>query len=159
MLNPPVNKKITAKSTTERDSDTTTSTVFFLFRPRLASAILPTPACSLFRFLLEENAASVYFTASTGETFAAIRPGFLQESSTVTTVKKADTRKINGELLTLALISPRLVRSITSGTSRYPTSHPAASPTGQPIAHNKSACWRMIRFSCQGVTPMVFKSP
>ena len=159
MLNPPVNWKVTARSTTERDNDTTTRTVFFLFLPRFARAMRPIPALLLLRCLLEKFPLSVYFTASTGDTFAAIRPGRPQERSTVTTANKADTIKITGELLTRALISPRLDLSITTGTSRYPTAQPAARPGGHPMAHSSNACWRMILFSCRGVTPIVFKSP
>lgn len=105
---------------------------------RLIPALLP------LRCLLEKFPLSVYFTASTGDTFAAIRPGRPQESSTVITENKADTAKIMGELLIWVLISPRLDLAITTGTRRYPTSHPAASPSGQPMIHRSNACWRMI---------------
>ena len=30
---------------------------------------------------------------------------------------------------------------------------------GMPIRQSRSACWRMMRLSCRGVVPMVFRSP
>ena len=131
----------------------------FLFLPRLAKAIPPIPDRLLLRSFREEMPVSAYFTASTGETFAAIRPGRPQESSTVATANSADAAKIRGELLTSVCIVSRLVLARTTGTRQDPTSQPAISPSGQPTPHSRRACCRMIRRSCLGVTPMVFRRP
>ena len=67
------------------------------FRPRLASAILgiDVPEC-VSRSSFPEVVTSVYRTASTGETWAAVFPGLLQEIKTVTSETSAAPMKING---------------------------------------------------------------
>ena len=64
---------------------------------------------------------SVYLVASTGETFAAIRPGRKQDSNTVNSANNADRRKISGE--TLSVVEERLkdILFMTTGVKTAPT--------------------------------------
>ena len=106
MSKPPKKVASIFNSATARDREITTRAVFFLFRPRLAQAIdagLTFPE-ERRRFLLPVT--SVYRTASTGDTFPAMRPGRAQDSSTVSRAKTAAKRKIQGDMLmTVYLLS------------------------------------------------------
>ena len=101
----------------------------------------------------------MYFVASTGETFAAILPGREQDSKTVISANRADAKKINGEVLTVETPTPKVVRAITTGVRDAPKPYPNSNPIGMPTTHRNSACWRMMRRNCRGVTPMVFSKP
>ena len=79
------------------DREQTTSTVRFLFRPRLDSAIFGSfPPLVEFLLFFLPPALSVYRTASTGETFAAMRAGFPVDIQTVKSVNTAEPMKISG---------------------------------------------------------------
>lgn len=78
---------------------------------------------------------SVYFVASTGETFEAILPGREQDSKTVISANRADAKKINGEVLTVETPAPKVVRAITTGVRVAPTPYPNNNPAGMPTMH------------------------
>ena len=63
---------------------------------------------------------SVYFAASTGDTFAAILPGFLQDKKTVIMANTAEPIKISGELLIAAFVPIILVVSNAIGVKTAP---------------------------------------
>ena len=92
-----------------------------------------------------------------GETLAAIRPGCRQEISTVSSAKAAETTKIQGLTEVIGIIP--LSRATITGVSCPPISQPITSPMGIPTAERVRACRRMIRRSCRGVVPMVFRRP
>ncbi len=143
---------------TDSAKDTTTSMVLLLLRPKLLNAIWWTFAPRVARCFLLNFTCSVYFVASTGETFAAMRAGFEQESRTVTMENAAEPRKITGE--TLVVVMPLNVSvAVMTGVSAAPIPNPKSSPTGMPIRQSSNACWRIMRRSCLGVVPMVLSSP
>ena len=84
-------------STTARARDRTVTTVLPRLRPRLAQAIWNRDA-PLFRArrLPLVLPPSVYRTASTGDTFAAMRPGRAQDKNTVRSENSAAPIKIQG---------------------------------------------------------------
>ena len=85
------------------------------------------------------------------------RPGFRQEISTVSSAKAAETTKIQGLTEVIGIIP--LSRATITGVSCPPISQPITSPMGIPTAERVRACRRMIRRSCRGVVPMVFRRP
>ena len=87
----------------------------------------------------------------------AMRPGFRQESSTVTRENSAAPMKITG--LTEVMGTTPFSCDTMAGVSWPPINQPSTSPRGMPARDNVSACWRMIRRSCRGVVPMVFSRP
>ena len=133
-------------------------TVLPLLRPRLAQAM---PAKEKpFRDFLSFRPLplpSVYRTASTGETLAAIRPGRAQERNTVSRAKAADPRKITG--LTDTTSDTPSSWAITAGASWLPTSQPTTSPMGMPTQLRRRACCRSMALICLPVVPMVFSRP
>ena len=92
-----VTVKMLLRRTTERDRDRMTTRVFPLLLPRPDRAIRQSFPPSVVRFSFRlPFAPSVYRTASTGDTRAAIRAGFLVEMPTVTRVKRTAPRKMRG---------------------------------------------------------------
>ena len=93
-------------STTARVRERTVTAVLPLLRPRFALAIRErdAPLCALrifSRFPVFFLPPSVYRSASTGETFAAMRPGFAQERKTVARENSAAPTKIPGLKVTI----------------------------------------------------------
>ena len=64
---------------------------------------------------------SVYLSASTGDTFPAIRPGREQESSTVTSENAAEPRNIHGEILMEVYTALKVELARVMGTAAAPT--------------------------------------
>ena len=143
------------------DMEMITRIVRFRFRPRLAAA-MPAIFALLpkrrFPFFIAPS-LSVYRTASTGDTFAAIRPGLAVLIKTVSSANRILPAKILGSALICTSIVPPNVCFIMRGTSAHPVSHPRPRPRGIPIQDRKSACLRMMARICFPVVPIVFKRP
>jgi hypothetical protein len=101
----------------------------------------------------------VYRTASTGDTFAAILPGFAVLIKTVASANRTLPAKIRGSAVVRTNPAPPSDCASISGTSAQPVSHPRISPRGIPIQDKKSACLRMIVRICLPVVPIVFNRP
>ena len=149
-------------STTARVNETTVTAVRTRLRPRLAQAIPGRDAPESVPRLRPPDRAglpSLQRTASTGETFAALRPGRAQERNTVPRAKRAEPAKIHGlkDVAAHIVFSSRTDR--TTGVSLTPTRKPSASPMGMPMRLRIRACWRMMRLICRPVVPMVFRRP
>ena len=78
----------------------------------------PAPVCLPFALFGCLALASVYRTASTGDTRAAIRPGLRQERRTVMSENTAEKRKISGLIETVSCIP--FSCEMMSGTSCAP---------------------------------------
>ena len=114
-------------------------------------------ACLPLDFFGGLTPASVYRTASTGDTRAAILPGLRQEMRTVMSENTVAKRKISG-LIEMVSCMPSSCERM-SGTSCAPIRYPATRPIGMPISESRYACRRIMRRICLPVVPMVFKRP
>ena len=153
----PVSVTVMVSSSTARERLSTVMKVLPRLRPRLARAMEKRETPLRLRCALRNTVPSVYLTASTGDTRAAMRPGRRQDMSTVTRAKAAEKTNIQG--LTDTTVTTALSWETITGTSRLPTAQPSSSPRGMPAADRLRAWMRMMRFSCLGVVPMVFSSP
>ena len=158
MSNPRATVTVKFSSTTARVRERTVTTVFPRLRPRLAQAMpAREKAFRGRRVFFRLPLPSVYRTASTGETLAAIRPGRAQERNTVSRANPAEPRKITG--LTETTSDTPSSWATTAGVSRPPTSQPTASPMGMPTQLRRRACCRSMVLICRPVVPMVFSRP
>ncbi|MNW52688.1 hypothetical protein D3C74_302160 [compost metagenome] len=139
----------------------TTNTVRFVLRPKLERAmwIILAPSVDFFSLRLPLVFPSVYLTASTGETAAAILPGLKVLIITVMSANKADPTKIHGLGDTDISVPLYTLIFIIKGTSDLPIKKPAINPTGIPNTDRISACLRIIRRICLPLVPIVFKRP
>ena len=118
--NPPTNILATFNITSAKASDKNTSSVFFLFLSIFAKAIFVTFAPFVAFFFRLIPMPSVNLSASTGETFPAIFPGFETEIKTVSTSKKAAPIKISGDVLSVREFKEIVLVFKTTGVSHAP---------------------------------------
>ncbi|MNW50132.1 hypothetical protein D3C74_275730 [compost metagenome] len=139
----------------------TTRRVRFLLRPRLARAMqcILAPRVDFLNFVLFLRSLSIYLTASTGDTLAAILPGLKMLMNTVISVNNAAPIKIHGLGDTDTSVPAKAVLFIISGTSDLPTIKPMIKPMGIPITERCRACLRMILRICLPLVPIVFSRP